>query len=102
VRLLQELASSGIVMDDLDVGEGDDEDCELAPSVASSNLNLILVTNLNIRVVLCDCGRAYRVPDERAAAEDTNNEPNNNNVTQYCEFTETAVVTLPDALKERY
>lgn len=40
-------------------------------------MNLILVTNLNVRVVVCDCGRGYKIPqvteEEKECAEPNNN-----------------------------
>ena len=103
-RLLQELANANSLDLDDGVGEGEeDEDCELAPSIASSSLNLILVTNLNIRVVLCDCGRAYRIPDVEECSYRTTDEQNNNNITDIYNYaTDSAVLAMPGGLKERY
>ena len=82
-RLLEEIESSDLLManDDEDgnaegAGENDRDD-------AAADMNLILVTNLNVRVVVCDCGRGYKIPEvnevgcdgvvEKEAAEPNNN-----------------------------
>ena len=83
-RLLEEIESSDILMasdDDDDgnaegAGEEDRNDC-------AADMNLILVTNLNVRVVVCDCGRGYKIPEVTEVgcdevAEKEAAEPNNN------------------------
>ena len=86
-RLLEEIDSSDLLMDNCD----DDDDAEGGGGgdKEEASMNLILVTNLNVRVVVCDCGRGYKIPqvtevggeiiDKEAA------EPNNN-----------CVVVIPD------
>ena len=122
-RLLHDIhaGASAALEIPLDLADDYEEDAcsELTPSVANNSLNLILVTNLNIRVVLCDCGRAYRMPDchdvdegggaacdldlcrlgkAAAAGGGGEDEANNNTVGVG------AVVALPpeDGIKERY
>ena len=82
-RLLEEIESSDLLMD----GDDDDGNAEVAGEEerddAAADMNLILVTNLNVRVVVCDCGRGYKIPEvtevgcdevvEKEAAEPNNN-----------------------------
>ena len=78
-RLIEEIDSAAdLLMDNCDDdddggggGGGGEEDKE------DPNMNLILVTNLNVRVVVCDCGRGYKIP-EVAVNEKEAAEPNNN------------------------
>ena len=52
----------------------DDEDMRLTRGGSPPpSLNLILVMNMNLKVVLCDCGKAYKLPEEllgRACVEE--------------------------------
>ena len=82
-RLLEEIESSDLLM----AGDDDDGNAEVAGEEerddAAADMNLILVTNLNVRVVVCDCGRGYKIPEvtevgcdevvEKEAAEPNNN-----------------------------
>ena len=82
-RLLEEIESSDLLMasdDDDGNAEGTEEE---ERDDAAADMNLILVTNLNVRVVVCDCGRGYKIPevtevgcDEVVTKEAA--EPNNN------------------------
>ena len=83
-RLLEEIESSDLLMasDDDDDGNADGAGEEERDD-AAADMNLILVTNLNVRVVVCDCGRGYKIPEvnevgcdgvvEKEAAEPNNN-----------------------------
>ena len=82
-RLLEEIESSDLLM----ASDDDDGNAEVAGEEerddAAADMNLILVTNLNVRVVVCDCGRGYKIPEvtevgcdevvEKEAAEPNNN-----------------------------
>ena len=84
-RLLEEIESSDLLMasDDDDDGNAEGAGEEERDDAAAADMNLILVTNLNVRVVVCDCGRGYKIPEvtevgcdevvEKEAAEPNNN-----------------------------
>ena len=84
-RLLEEIDSSDLLMDNSDDDDGGEGGCE---DKEGANMNLILVTNLNVRVVVCDCGRGYKIPEVNEVGEVIEKEaaePNNN-----------CVVVIPD------
>ena len=65
-----------------------------------AGFNLILVVNLNMKVVLCDCGRAYKVPEDFVDGDDisTSLDMTDNSSSS------TAIVAIKDVseLKERF
>lgn len=81
-------------------------------------LNLILVMNMNVKVVLCDCGKAYKLPDVISSAASCGNKENaaemggsivdcttsTNNRKPGCEKEQllTEIVCIKDGLKVRY
>ena len=83
-RLLEEIESSDLLMASDEDDDGNAEGAgEEERDDAVADMNLILVTNLNVRVVVCDCGRGYKIPEvtevgcdevvEKEAAEPNNN-----------------------------
>ena len=86
-RLLEEIESSDLLMasDDADDGNAEGAGEEERDDAAAADMNLILVTNLNVRVVVCDCGRGYKIPEVTEVVEKEAAEPNNN-----------CVVVIPD------
>ena len=85
-RLLEEIESSDLLMaSDDDDGNAEGAGEEERDDAAAADMNLILVTNLNVRVVVCDCGRGYKIPEVAEVVEKEAAEPNNN-----------CVVVIPD------
>ena len=56
--------------DEDDDDDGGEEHGHLTQGTCVTPLNLILVMNMNVKVVLCDCGKAYKLPDIISSSSD--------------------------------
>ena len=62
-------AGAGDEDDNFFSGQEEDHECPGEPAAAAvGGLNVILILSLNLKVVLCDCGRAYKVPEDEMSS----------------------------------